>query len=348
MVIFSIAVIVFLGGFLISLVSFPSTEQNVNKNHQNEMSADQSVKEPQFKVPEGGIHQFMGKSESEVRKIFGDPQRIDETKYGYRWFIYGRGSEKYVQIGIDNKTHKVTTLYALGKKLKTSPFVIGDDSRQIYQKVPVTDVVSLNEHGTKIKFEFNEEDLMIRPLIKFGNDWAQLNFDHISNRLVGVRYMSANVLALQHPYSMTYEGPLPAIPAVTDKQWTAINEAEDREIFDISNVLRMRYKVNPLKWDTSAQRAAYKHSREMKVRNYFSHDSRWSGDLKTRLQNENISFQMAGENIAARYPDSIAVTLGWLNSVDHRKNLLNNAFTELGVGTYQNYYTQDFVEPIHP
>lgn len=347
LIIFSIAVIVFAGTFLISLVSDSSAGQNIQINN-HKVPAVVPQMHSSSKIPKNGIHTFMGKSQSDILKVLGKPERIDDTKYGYQWLIYGTGSESYLQIGIDKATHQVTTIYALGKKLMTPPFVIEGRYKKIYDNVPVSKTVSLTYKGTKIDFDLSEEDMMIRPLIKFGSDWVQLNYDHVTNSLVGVRYMSSDVLVRQHPYSMIYLGSLPAEPALSVSEWKAVNQAEDQEIFDISNLLRLRFKEQPLKWSDAAYQAAYQHSEEMKQKNYFSHDSKWSGDLKTRLEKENILFQIAGENIAARYPDAIAVTLGWLNSIDHRKNLLNGSFTELGVGSYQNYYTQDFVQPMNP
>ncbi|WP_232057209.1 CAP domain-containing protein [Sporolactobacillus terrae] len=343
-IIFFIAVAVFAGTFIISLVSLPS-------EYPDHPSTNQKLSLPSkssFKVPESGIHTLMGKSEKQLSKMLGKPERVDPTKFGYRWFIYGRESENYVQVGIDVKTDRVTTIYALGKQLKLNPFAIGEASQKIYEKVPIEADLSFNYNGTRINFELNEEDMMIRPLMKFGKDWVQLNFDHVSDRLIGVRYMTTGVLAAQHPYSMTYQGQLPKTPNLNDKEWIAVNQAEDQEIFDISNVMRLRFNKPMLKWNKQAHQAAYQHSKEMQNRNYFSHDSKWSGDLKTRLDRQNVYFQTAGENIAARYPDAAAVSLGWLNSIDHRKNLLNDAFTELGVGSYKNYYTQDFVTPLNP
>lgn len=346
-IIFSIAVIVFAGTFLVSLVSFPQSD-NRKTEGTSTLSGGISSRGADFVIPKKGIHTLMGKSRNEIIDSFGRPERIDESKYGYQWYIYGINTESYMQIGIDKESQRVTTIYALGNKLTTAPFKVGEKSERIYEKVPVSDAVSFTYGGTSIDFELNEEDMMIRPLIKFGKEWVQLNFDHVTDRLAGVRYMSSAVLAEQHPYSMTYRGHLPASQKLSNEEWDSVNQAEDREIFDISNILRKRFGKDPLAWSDPAQRAAYKHSREMFQKNYFSHDSRWSGDLKERLQDEQIMFQMAGENIAAKYPDAIAATFGWLNSVDHRKNLLNDSFTELGAGSYHNYYTQDFIRPINP
>lgn len=344
--IFFIAVIVFSGTLLLSLISSPGVEGGIVPIAQRAVQGT-SNKESPFDIPKDGIYTYIGKSESQILKIFGKPERIDDTKYGYQWFIYGRNTDKYLQIGIDSKTRQATTIYALGNKLRTAPFVIGEQSKKIFESVKFSNKVSMNNQNAHIEFDLNAEDMMERPLVKFGSCWVQLSLDHVSGRLMGVRYMSSEVLALQHPYSMIYTGSLPPAPVLSGQQWQKVNSSEDLEIFDMSNILRTRFKKSPLIWSPQAHQAAYLHSREMKVKNYFSHDSPWSGDLKTRLDKEKILFLSAGENIAARYPDAASVTIGWLNSIDHRENLLNGNFTELGVGSYQNDYTQDFVQPMN-
>ncbi|TCP30493.1 uncharacterized protein YkwD [Scopulibacillus darangshiensis] len=298
-----------------------------------------------FKVPDKGLYTFMGKTKNDIQKKFGKPERIDPTPYGYKWWVYGIGTESYVQIGLDNDSGKVTTIYALGKELMTEPFGIGKHSDDIYKKVPLSDTVSFKYDQAKIEFEFTEDDLMVRPLIKFGDSWVQLNFDHITDRLMGVRYMTPEVLIKQKPYTLTFRGKIPEEPKLSDEKWQAIDQATAKEIFDMTNILRHRYNVNQLDWSASASGAAFQHSKEMSVKNYFSHDSKWQGDLSKRLEKAGVSFEAAGENIAAQYTDASAVVLGWLNSEEHRKNMLSDMFTELGVGVYHDYYTQDFVHP---
>ena len=85
------------------------------------------------------------------------------------------------------------------------------------------------------------------------------------------------------------------------------------------------------------------HSKDMKDNNYFSHDSPTLGTLGDRLQRGKVGFQLAGENIAAQHSDGVAALQGWLNSEGHRKNLLNEQFTGLGVGVYDKFYTQNFI-----
>lgn len=57
-----------------------------------------------------------------------------------------------------------------------------------------------------------------------------------------------------------------------------------------------------------------------------------------------MEFQQAGENIAYNYVDGPAAVEGWLNSEGHRKALLNEDYTHLGVGVDHKYYTQNFIK----
>lgn len=343
-IVFFLAVLVFTGMFLINEVD-PPNHVKPNLDSVKSVSVGNSVAPPS-KIPKTGIQKLIGKSEESIVHSFGKPERTDPTEFGYEWLIYGRNTENYIQIGIDEQSHRVTTVYALGKKLDTAPFRIGQPASHFLSREAATQ--PLNEKGLAVTFELSPDDLAAQPLIRLKSGWAQLNIDRMTGRLQGVRYLNSAVLLLQRPYSLSYAGHLPSKQQISPQRQTAVDRGEEKEIFDITNILRIRYHRQPLTWGPGAAHAAYLHSREMKLRNYFSHDSKWSGDLKTRLKREGILFQSAGENIAARYTDAAAVTMGWLNSPDHRSNMLSPDFTQLGVGAFTNEYTQDFVHPMHP
>jgi uncharacterized protein YkwD len=67
--------------------------------------------------------------------------------------------------------------------------------------------------------------------------------------------------------------------------------------------------------------------------------------VSDRFLSRDVPFRLAGENIAAKYIDGVASVEGWLNSEGHRHNLLHEEFTHLGVGVFQDYYTQNFMTP---
>lgn len=334
--ILALAIVVFLVTYLI-------------KGHPIGLSTPYSIKQAEpmststFKPPSSGVSSYLGLTSEQVTRKLGDPERKEPSPFGYEWWIYGVNSESYLQLGVEKG--KVVTLFALGDQLNTAPFKINESAKVLLKKYPPSQRVALDYQENHIQFQLQNEDLSTRPLIKSGDHWVQLYFDKFTGKLMGVRYLTAGPLVIQRPYSLVYQGTLPDRPKVSQHVQAQINQSESREIFDISNILRSRHHVRLLTWSPKAGEAAYLHSQEMDDRHYFSHDSKWQGDLRKRLETQHVTFQMAGENIAAHYEDSISVSIGWLNSAEHRKNLLNPSFTQLGVGVYQDFYTQDFVLP---
>src|SRR5699024_11722582 len=77
--------------------------------------------------------------------------------------------------------------------------------------------------------------------------------------------------------------------------------------------------------------------------NFFSHDSQDGRNLKDRLEEENIYYVSAGENIAAQHTDAPAAMEGWLNSEGHREAMLYEDYNRIGVGVHHLYYTQNFL-----
>ncbi|MYL52070.1 hypothetical protein GLW08_01825 [Pontibacillus yanchengensis] len=90
---------------------------------------------------------------------------------------------------------------------------------------------------------------------------------------------------------------------------------------------------------------------DMAENNYFSHNSLTYGSLFEIMKEFGFTSQTAGENVAAGQLDPEAVVTNWMNSEDHRANILNENFTELGVGyvqqdgRYASYWVQLFMKP---
>lgn len=109
------------------------------------------------------------------------------------------------------------------------------------------------------------------------------------------------------------------------------------------NALRTRYGLPELQWCELLAEAAEKHSREMAVYGYFDHISPVSGmGLYERISALGAHFIAASENIAVNHPDGIFAVSGWLNSPEHRKNILNPDWTHTGIGVFDKCYTQIF------
>src|SRR5699024_1146943 len=126
-----------------------------------------------------------------------------------------------------------------------------------------------------------------------------------------------------------------------------IQSGMEQQIFDMTNVFRKYFEKSALNWDKSLHSVALSHSKDMKERDYFSHVAPNGDGLSERLTEWDISYQSAGENIAADYDDAPDVVAGWLNSEGHRQIMLDDSFTSLGVGVYRNYYTQNYLKQGH-
>jgi uncharacterized protein YkwD len=62
------------------------------------------------------------------------------------------------------------------------------------------------------------------------------------------------------------------------------------------------------------------------------------------MESAGISYQSAGENIAAGYSTGASVLSGWLGSSGHKANIENANYTHHGVGYVAegNYWTHVF------
>lgn len=108
-----------------------------------------------------------------------------------------------------------------------------------------------------------------------------------------------------------------------------------------------------LGWNTQLTQAAAAHSLDMVTNNFFDHTGSNGSTLGSRATAAGYSYSALGENIAAGYGTVDNVMTGWMNSPGHCANIMNPAFTQVGVacikGTstnrYGDYWTMDLARP---
>jgi uncharacterized protein YkwD len=309
------------------------------------LHTNQEMQQPKKQLterPKEGLSLFIGQDIKMLEKELGKPMRIDPSIYGYDWYIYHDNDNRYVQVGIEKD--KVVTVYAIGKDIDVAPFEIGQPIEEIFNTQYIDTNFDINVNGNSYRFELSDSDLNMRPLVQFGDVYAQLYIDKFTGNLSSVRFMNAETIIKQRPYEMIYRGNLIESAVPDELLWKSVEEGTKKEIFDITNVMRSRHKLEPLKWDGKTAQVAYEHSKDMAENNDFSHTSKKFGSLSDRLKTAKVVYQSAGENIAANYTDGPAVVEGWLNSKGHRDAMLNKDFTHIGVGVYEKYYTQNFIQ----
>ncbi|GAE33823.1 CAP domain-containing protein [Halalkalibacter akibai] len=286
---------------------------------------------------------FIGLTSQQIKNEFGEPSRIDLSAYGYDWWIYPMSSTSYMQIGIAD--NEVVTVFLTGE-IREQPFSLGttyEELNDFFHFERNVDVRTTN--GGIYQFELTSEDVLMRPLTQVDGHWVQFYFDTYTNELSSIRMINDDILVKQRPYSVSYIGAAPERPSFSSEEWEKIEVGNARQIFDFTNVIRARHQLDSFLWEENVADVAYLHSKDMSENNYFSHTSPTFGEISDRFERGEIPFRLAGENIAAKYIDGLASVEGWLNSEGHRVNLLHEDFTHLGVGVFQDYYTQNFLTP---
>ncbi|MBU8877690.1 CAP domain-containing protein [Bacillus sp. FJAT-29790] len=295
-----------------------------------------------IEMPKEGLTSLIGKTSNELIKNLGEPARKDPSLYGYDWWIYPINDHYYVQAGVGDG--KVVTVYVTGSDVQVPPFKIGQPIAEIYTSNLIETNINLEYQNSSYRFELSEDDMNTRPLFMVGDAFMQLYVDKFTGTLSSIRLIDAATLIKQRPYEMVYRGELLEENPSAEVNEEEVERGKERQIFDITNIFRVRYEMKPLEWDPETAKVAYAHSRDMVESNIFSHTSKKYGELSDRLEAGNVIYQIAGENIAANYMDAPAAVEGWLNSKGHRESLLNDQFTHLGVGVYKKHYTQNFIE----
>lgn len=102
--------------------------------------------------------------------------------------------------------------------------------------------------------------------------------------------------------------------------------------------------------------AAQEKANDMVANNYFAHTSPTGVTPWYWFEKVGYNFTYAGENLAVNFSDSQDVTNAWMNSPDHRANILNSDFTQIGIATAQGtfeghpatYVVELFGTPVRP
>ena len=105
----------------------------------------------------------------------------------------------------------------------------------------------------------------------------------------------------------------------------------EREMFDLVNKERRSTGLQPVVWSEALIGVGRKHCLDMFSRGYFSHYSPEGKSPFNRMDDANVDYKAAGENLA--YAPNVSVAhQGLMNSKGHRENILREEFATLGVG----------------
>lgn len=115
-------------------------------------------------------------------------------------------------------------------------------------------------------------------------------------------------------------------------------KADEKRVFVLQNRERADRGLRKLCVHPKLQKIARRHSKDMVERDYFSHNTKGSGRTpEQRAKRAGYNYRYFAENIG--YGDNPANVFDmWMKSDDHRKNILNGKFREVGVGAKTGHF----------
>jgi hypothetical protein len=115
-----------------------------------------------------------------------------------------------------------------------------------------------------------------------------------------------------------------------------ILQPQAEQLFALANQTRAEHGLGLLKWDTSLAQGALAHCERMASEGPIAHRYGGEPDLTARAAHAGAHFSLIEENIAVG-PYAASIHQGWMNSPDHRANLLNPAIDHVGIAVVADH-----------
>lgn len=310
---------------------FETIKETINSSP--EVKEQSSVVQPELTVPSQqtfSIHNIqIGEPKAKVEKILGAPQRSSVNEYGRKWYTYHQNYQNYVQV-MYNDAGKVVGLY-------TNQDLIASTKNIKLETVSEKVIEEIGPPLTRIQKGFVyyqlEKDADYDVFL-IDESYITIFYDkHEGNSLTAIQIIHKDIEEEKKNFYAT----------ATD----SLREGFEWQMFDLTNATRVQHHLGVLTWDERVRETARKHSTDMAKNAYFDHTNLQGQSPFDRMLADQITFSVAGENLAYGQFSSIFAHEGLMNSLGHRKNILKAEFNHLGVGVAFNdeshpYYTQNY------
>ncbi|MBN3525610.1 CAP domain-containing protein [Paenibacillus apiarius] len=328
----------FIAIMILALFYSSQPAQAANEHHATASSGSsdrhtQTIAKPSWKNQTDFIVQgvSIGISEQALFELLGEPARKDISEYGFEWYVYNHNYKRYLQVGVNNG--KVVALYTNSQDWTAASGIHFGSTRSEVEAALGPALTKIKKGNTIYNYKDNGRKLTIH---RVGDLYAILFYDlSQQDTVTAIQLIAAETeLAFKGYYGTPSE---------------RLRESFEREVFDLTNAIRVRYGKEPYEWDDVIADTARKHSTDMKSRNFFNHNNPDGKTPFDRIKKDGITYIAAGENIAAGQTSAIFVHEDWMNSSKHRKNIMGD-YERLGVGVSFDgksnvFYTQNFYTP---
>ncbi len=301
---------------------------------QKEQPAPAKVEKTRLQQPQShtfSVHNIeIGDSKDEVDRLAGVAQRAVPNEYELNWFTYHENYQNFFMVAYDRQ-NKVAGLYTNQDLISSKQGITNGTAKETVRNAlgePMTGIrKGLITYRTQTDSEYD--------LFQLDNSYVTIFYDkHENNTVTAIQIISSDM-------EQQKEGFYP-------DSSSALKEGFELQLFDLTNATRVEHGLPFLSWDDHVRETARKHSNDMAINNFFDHTNLDGQSPFDRMEEDNIRFRVAGENLAAGQTSSIFAHEGLMNSLGHRENILHPDFESIGVGVAfdsesKPYFTENFL-----
>lgn len=306
----------------VQLGDLPETKQNIEPKEKVELDTPANQTFAIYNVE-------IGDEKADIEHNLGTAKRSSSNEYGTDWNAYHENYQEFFMVMYD-ENNKAAGLFTNQDLIaSTNGIKLGTPKETVRAKLgePITQI----QKGLMVyQFEENKD----YDVFLLDDVYITIFYDkHEGDTVTAMQLISKD---LEQKKTGFYT-----------KASADLKEGFEYQLFDLTNAARVKHQLPVLTWDQHVRETARKHSSDMAVNDYFNHNNLDGETPFDRMKEDNIRFQLAGENLAYGQFSSIFAHEGLMNSLGHRKNILKEDYEFLGVGVAFNdeshpYYTQNF------
>ncbi|HWY79116.1 MAG TPA: CAP domain-containing protein [Candidatus Sulfotelmatobacter sp.] len=158
------------------------------------------------------------------------------------------------------------------------------------------------------------------------------------------------VITLLFSALLVFQGMQRQYPAVLGDATASITV---QDLLRYTNIQRETNGLAPLNLNPELTQAAQMKAKDMFAKNYWAHVSPDGTTPWVFIKNSGYEYLYAGENLARGFNTSSDVVTAWMNSPEHRANMLSPNYTDIGfsvqsgtlTGTSTTLVVQEFGSP---
>jgi uncharacterized protein YkwD len=276
------------------------------------------------------IHNIeLGDTKEDIENNFGIANRSSLNEYGTNWYTYHDNYQNFFMVMYD-ENNKAAGLYTNQDVLASSNEIkLGSSKESVRTKLgePITKI----QKGLVI---YQLQENSDYDMFLLDNTYTTIFYDkHEDNTVTAIQLISQDI---ENKRAEFYTKASPAL-----------KEGFEFQLFDLTNASRVNHALPILSWDNHVRQTARDHSTDMALNQFFDHTNLKGQSPFDRMEEDQVIFNLAGENLATGQFSSIFAHEGLMNSLGHRENILREGYEFLGVGVAFNqksqpYYTENF------